>query len=62
MNSQRTKAALIRDPNVPVGTPAPLHVECECGRKVPVECGANLCECGISYDSRGWITRPEALA
>lgn len=58
MKAQRTKAALIRDPSVPVGTSAPLHVECECGRKVPITASANACACGIVYDARGWITRP----
>ena len=57
-----TKRALIRDPNVPIGQPAPLHVECECGAQVPIELDGPdaRCECGIVYDCRGWIVERPA--
>ena len=50
------KVALIRDPNVPMGQPAPLHVVCPCGAKVPhTDAGMTCQTCGQSFDNRGWL-------
>lgn len=52
-----TKRALIRDPRVPVGQPAPMHVNCGCGRPVPIVADdINRCACGVAYDGLGWIS------
>jgi hypothetical protein len=58
--AKRVKAALIRDPSVPAGQPAPLHVVCDCGHHVPIthECPGelNVClSCGTAFDDNGWI-------
>lgn len=57
MTTGYTKRALIRDAGYPVGTPAPVHVDCACGRKVPITSKTNRCgACGSSYDTAGWLT------
>lgn len=51
-----TKKALIRDPKVPQGQPAALHVICECKQHVPITGKRNVCvTCGTVYDDAGWI-------
>ena len=52
-----TKRALIRDPSVPVGQAAPMHIECRCGHSVNVESQANHCHCGAIYDARGYVMK-----
>lgn len=53
------KKALIRDPSVPQGQPGPMHINCTCGRKLPIAnpFSADLypCECGVTYDGSGYI-------
>jgi hypothetical protein len=59
MEACYSKRALIRDPNVPVGQPARIHIDCECGRTVyQPETGPSAvwCPCGLVYDACGWIT------
>ena len=51
------------------GEPVPgLHLDCECGRRIGLDEKDYLqdvprrtrCECGVTYDQRGWIiARPE---
>lgn len=57
----RVKAAIIRDEGYPIGTPAPCHINCECGERIPLakpfEQGATCPKCGTIYDKRGWIER-----
>lgn len=70
---QYTKRALIRDDSYPVGVPAPLHLNCECGARVEMtETIVNdegwkpglilnpaTCVCGIKYNGAGYIlSRP----
>lgn len=57
MNTLRTKAALIRDPSVPPGRPAPLHVRCECGARVDMvpPLSSRCPDCGLTYDAAGYI-------
>jgi hypothetical protein len=50
-----TKLALIRDQTVPVGQPAPMHIDCRCGINLNVNSDANPCACGAIYDSRGYV-------
>lgn len=52
-----TKKALKRDNSVPAGTAAPMHVDCDCGKPVPIEHeNYNECEnCGVVYNAAGWI-------
>lgn len=55
------KRALKRDDSIPVGQPAPLHVDCLCGRAVPISAAVNVCQgCGTVYDQGGWIKEGEA--
>jgi len=55
------KKALIRDSSVPVGQPAPMHVNCACGHSVAIEGPSNTCEnCFTTYSETGWIIE-EAL-
>lgn len=64
-HSERMKAALIRAPGYPVGQPAPMHLNCECGEQCPVpSIGLKVrCRCGIEYDAGGWIThRPDTTS
>lgn len=64
------KLALKRDPSVPMGQPAPLHLDCPCGRvlsvpsigyrigsKSEITCGG----CGNVYTAHGWLTRKESM-
>lgn len=59
--SSFTKKALIRDPSVPPGRPAPMHLVCVCGSRV--ECGEGFRDnvkhtclaCGQKYDGRGYL-------
>jgi hypothetical protein len=69
MMTTRTKAALIRDPSVPVGQPGPCHVRCDCGRDVPIATRPtgypdtsqrNVCPCGTVYAADGWILGSDA--
>lgn len=60
-NMRCIKKALIRDDSYPVGTPAPLHVNCACGQPVPITKAfrEHTCTtCGTVYDSGGWIVKP----
>ena len=52
-----TKKALKRDNSVPAGIAAPMHVDCDCGRPVPItESIYNECDsCGKTYDAFGYI-------
>ena len=53
-----TKAALIRDDGYQVGVPAPCRIKCvRCGELIgPVVDGLPcVCDCGITYDSAGWV-------
>jgi hypothetical protein len=50
-----TKLARKRDPSVPQGQAAPMHLDCPCGQKVPVTNDTNPCPCGAVYDSDGWV-------
>lgn len=65
-----TKRAVIRDAAVPIGQPAPLHINCGCGQKLTVNSDAFTgkapdelipCPCGITYDSRGYVQNPKPL-
>jgi hypothetical protein len=50
------KRALRRDPSVPVGQPAPLHLLCGCTTEVPVVADVQTCAtCGQAYDARGYL-------
>jgi hypothetical protein len=59
MKVTRTKAAWIRDAQVPQGQSANGHFDCECGRKVMAgrygEGPDIICECGLQYNNTGWI-------
>jgi hypothetical protein len=57
------KLALKRDQSIPAGQPAPLHLDCRCGTRLPmpeddptaiVECPS----CGAAYDTDGWKVTP----
>lgn len=51
-----TKKAIIRDEGYPVGKPAPCHIDCFCGTRVPANDEVNICsQCGVSFDKRGWV-------
>lgn len=54
----RTKAAVRRDPNAPIGQPATLHLICECSAQVTIPPSADVvtcAECGQSFTSTGWL-------
>lgn len=60
MDLDLLKLALRRDPNVPIGTPSPLHIVCPCVRIVlPIQDDQNVdCpNCGRTYDSLGWVVK-----
>lgn len=60
-SGQYMKKAIIRDAGYPVGSPAPMHINCECGTSIPVgEQGATCYICGIKYDVYGWIISRKA--
>ena len=56
MTGQLVKLALKRDNSIPMGQPAPMHLDCPCGQQLPignlqiVACSA----CGARYDASGW--------
>lgn len=50
-----TKLAAIRGEGHPPGAPAPCWFHCPCGGRVPAFQGDQTCECGTTYDSRGWV-------
>ena len=53
--TQLMKLALKRDESVPIGRPAPLHLDCPCGTRVDVSAAVVTCKgCGTHYDDRGW--------
>ena len=60
------KRALKREPGYPVGVPAPLYLDCECGHHLsmphvnglPIQ--AYVCLCGREYDPRGWLLKESA--
>ena len=57
-----TKLALKRAEGWPVGQPAPMYVDCLCGRRelwIIPEIGATCDGCGRQFDSRGWIVGGE---
>ncbi len=50
------KLALKRDISVPIGQPAPLHLDCPCGVEVPVISDYQTCiGCGNTYDEAGYL-------
>lgn len=54
------KRALKREPGYPVGIPAPMYLDCECGHHLPIPEIKGMpmtyqCLCGRVYDARGWI-------
>lgn len=54
------KRAVKREEGYPIGVPAPVYLDCECGHhlNLPVISGLPMtfiCLCGREYDSRGWI-------
>ena len=54
------KLALKRDPNVPVGQPAPMHLDCPCGTQIAVNADVMACSgCGSEYNSMGWKLEPK---
>jgi hypothetical protein len=57
-----TKKALIRDPDVPIGQPAPMHIECGCGEKINVSSTENQCQCGAIYDRQGYVIEASAAS
>lgn len=50
-----SKLAQIRDSSVPIGQPAPLHLECKCGNRVNIDGDRNGCVCGAVYDAQGYV-------
>jgi len=60
MTSGFTKLAWVRDPDVPPGRPALGRINCPCG-EAPLSMFGDgkdvVCQCGVVYDSRGWIIR-----
>jgi hypothetical protein len=56
-----TKRALKVEPGHPIGKPAPMYLDCECGQRLPMLTPFQegvpviVCECGRVYDSFGWI-------
>ena len=50
-----TKLALIRDSSVPIGQPAPMHLECKCNNRIEVNGDRNSCLCGAIYDAQGYV-------
>jgi hypothetical protein len=52
-----TKLATIRDPDVPIGEPAPLHINCHCSQHLQVSSNRNVCQCGAIYDRRGYVVK-----
>jgi len=61
-NVAYTKLALKRDPDVPAGQPAPMHLDCPCGQQVPADDDVNECACGATYDHRGYVITPSAAS
>lgn len=62
----KTKCALLRRPGYPIGTPAPLYIECICGRDLDAPGHGDIrCEvCGREYNPDGWVldtAAPELL-
>lgn len=57
MMSRLTKVAQIQHDGYPVGTPAPMYLDCPCNAKpdVPEDGETVTCDCGVEYDARGWI-------
>jgi hypothetical protein len=60
-----TKRALIREHGYPVGVPAPVYLNCECGHKlsIPVVKGLPMtyqCVCLREYDAQGRIVKDVA--
>ncbi len=55
-SAKLVKLALKRDNSVPVGQPAPMHLDCPCGASVPIVGPLQACiGCGTVYDYAGWI-------
>lgn len=55
-----TKRAWIREPNYPIGRPAPGKIKCACNNSPLSEYGNNEnvnCNCGRIYDSKGYILK-----
>ena len=57
-----TKLALRRDPNVAIGHPSPIHLDCLCGQEVQITGRENCCTCGTVYDSGGWVMIPSSAS
>lgn len=59
METKCLKRAVKREAGYPLGSLAPMYLDCECGQKVtlPVIAGLPMTYvcgvCGIEYDSRG---------
>jgi hypothetical protein len=59
--SRLLKVAVIRDPTVPPGAPAPLWLNCPCGAKPATTWSGPpiRCACGVVYSRTGRVlTRP----
>lgn len=59
VNAKLVKLAIKRDPNVPIGQAAPLHLDCLCGTTLPIDRSLFIdCPtCGAQYDSSGWLLK-----
>lgn len=56
MNVHLAKVAVIRDPSVPPGQPAPMWLNCPCGAKPPLTEGTVIvCPCGEHYERNGRV-------
>lgn len=70
MSMHIVKKALIRAEGYPLGQPAPLYLNCDCGREVAIDkpewqhtlkeiatrkLSRYTCLCGNTYDCRGWL-------
>ena len=56
METRFTKRFVQREPGYPIGTPAPLFVQCVCGQKVSLGIVCGVCrDCERAYDTRGYL-------
>ena len=56
------KLAVKRDMSVPVGQPAPCHLDCRCGTKIDMPWAHEVLTCngcGNRYDRSGWQLHAE---
>lgn len=55
-NLKLVKLAVKRDNSVPMGHPAPVHLDCPCGSKVQIVSNYQTCiQCGNVYTESGWL-------